>query len=116
MSVKPAPRQVPDPDVPVVDDDSRPTERGEKRKFTFPTAFTVLAIVLLLVWIASFFVPPGVYNADASGSPIPGTYYKLPRSSAVPARRPAPVADSPGATGAAPAGPTNGPGAPAPKP
>ena len=28
-----------------------------KKKFRFPTAFTVLAAVLLLVWIATFFVP-----------------------------------------------------------
>ena len=89
MSVKPAPRQVPDPDVPAVDDNSPPTEHAGKRKFTFPTAFTVLAIVLLLVWIASFFVPPGVYNADASGSPVPGTYHKLPECSAVAAGGPA---------------------------
>src|SRR5258707_10690063 len=116
MSVKPAPRQVPDPDVPVVDDDSRPTERGEKRKFKFPTAFTVLAIVLLLVWIASFFVPPGVYNADASGSPIPGTYHKLPECSAVAAGGAALVVDSPGETGVAPADATNAPGATTPKP
>jgi uncharacterized ion transporter superfamily protein YfcC len=48
------------------------------RKFKFPTAFTVLGIVLLLVWIASFFVPPGVYNADPqTGSPQPGTYHEL---------------------------------------
>ena len=34
------------------------------RKFKFPTAFTVLAAVLLLVWIASFFIPAGRYKTD----------------------------------------------------
>lgn len=29
------------------------------RRFRFPTAFTVLAAVLAIVWIASFFVPAG---------------------------------------------------------
>src|SRR5438128_12678181 len=49
------------------------------RKFKFPTAFTVLALVLLLVWIASFFVPAGKYATDpATGGPQPGTYHKLP--------------------------------------
>lgn len=57
-----------------------PLEPGEepKGKFKFPTAFTVLALVLLLVWIASFFVPAGVYNLDEAGAPVPGTYHELP--------------------------------------
>ncbi len=49
-----------------------------KKKFKFPTAFTVLLLVLLLVWVASFFVPPGAYKIDpATGGPIPGTYHTL---------------------------------------
>jgi uncharacterized ion transporter superfamily protein YfcC len=49
------------------------------KKFRFPTAFTVLAIVLVLVWIASFFVPAGRYATDpATGGPKPGTYHKVP--------------------------------------
>jgi uncharacterized ion transporter superfamily protein YfcC len=57
-----------------------PPEAG--KKFKFPTAFTVLAIVLLLVWIASFFVPAGKYATDAAtGGPKPGTYHKLPNCS-----------------------------------
>ena len=46
---------------------AEPPEAGEEapsKKFKFPTAFTVLAAVLLLVWIASFFVPAGVYNTN----------------------------------------------------
>jgi uncharacterized ion transporter superfamily protein YfcC len=62
----------------------KPSEPGEK-KFKFPTAFTVLAIVLLLVWIASFFVPPGTYKNDpATGGPVPGTYHELPSCSGAP--------------------------------
>ena len=37
---------------------------GEPKKLKFPTAFTVLAAVLLLVWVASFFVPAGAYKID----------------------------------------------------
>jgi len=60
-----------------------PTTDGEPRKkLRFPTAFTVLAAVLLLVWIASFFVPAGKYAVDpATGGPKPGTYQKLPNCS-----------------------------------
>jgi uncharacterized ion transporter superfamily protein YfcC len=60
-----------------------PPDQGPKKRLRFPTAFTVLAIVLLLVWIASFFVPAGAYNLDPkTGSPVPGTYHKLPNCSA----------------------------------
>ena len=47
------------------------------RRLKFPTALTVLAIVLLSVWVASFFIPSGVYEFDETG-PIPGTYSELP--------------------------------------
>jgi uncharacterized ion transporter superfamily protein YfcC len=73
-----------------------------KRSFRFPTAFTVLFLVLVLVWVASFFVPPGRYTTK-DGSPVPGTYHKLPSCSAVEAGGTALVVDSPGETGTAPA-------------
>src|SRR3954452_24161254 len=66
----PPPEQAAPPPAP-------PDEPTTQRKF--PTAFTVLAIVLLLVWIASFFVPAGRYQQDGvTGSPVPGTYHELP--------------------------------------
>jgi uncharacterized ion transporter superfamily protein YfcC len=73
-----------------------------EKRFKFPTAFTVLAAVLLLVWIASFFVPAGRYELK-DGSPVPGTYHKLPSCSAVAAGGTAIVVESPGETGTAPA-------------
>lgn len=56
------------------------TERADQqRAIRFPTAFTVLALVLLLVWIASFFIPSGSYEIDPeTGGPIPGSYRELP--------------------------------------
>ena len=49
------------------------------KRFKFPTALTVLAIVLLVVWLASFFIPAGVYEIDPeTGGPIPGSYHELP--------------------------------------
>ena len=48
------------------------------RRIKFPTALTVLAIVLLGVWIASFLIPSGVYETDPdTGGPVPGTYREL---------------------------------------
>src|SRR3954471_15857740 len=114
MSATSAPRTVEGPAKPS-QDGRAPTER-EKKKFKFPTAFTVLAIVLLLVWIASFFVPAGIYNTDADGSPVPGRHHELPSCSAVAAGGDALVVDSPGETGTAPADAQHAPGATTPKP
>jgi uncharacterized ion transporter superfamily protein YfcC len=86
------------------------SEPGTK-KFKFPTAFTVLAAVLLLVWIASFFVPAGAYQPDSSGSPKPGTYHKLPDCSAPAATAPSLDAESPTESGQAPADALAAPGA-----
>jgi uncharacterized ion transporter superfamily protein YfcC len=48
------------------------------KQLKFPTAFTVLAAVLLLVWVASFFVPAGAYDIDTkTDGPKPGTYHRL---------------------------------------
>ena len=80
------------------------------KKFKFPTAFTVLAIILLLVWIASFFVPPGTYDTDSSGSPKPGTYHELPDCSA-PASTAISHNDSATESGQAPADSKAAPGA-----
>jgi uncharacterized ion transporter superfamily protein YfcC len=83
-----------------------------RKRFKFPTAFTVLVAVLLLVWIASFFVPAGVYNTDpATGAPKPGTYHKLPSCSAPAATAPAIQADSPAESGESPADAKSAPGA-----
>jgi uncharacterized ion transporter superfamily protein YfcC len=50
----------------------------EPRKLKFPTAFTVLAAVLLVVWVASFVVPAGAYKTDPkTDGPVPGTYSEL---------------------------------------
>jgi uncharacterized ion transporter superfamily protein YfcC len=65
---------------PVVSEQPRAPE--ERKKLRFPTAFTVLAAVLVLVWVASFFVPAGAYKLDAkTAGPVPGTYHELPSCS-----------------------------------
>ncbi len=50
----------------------------KSRKFTFPTAFTILFILLILVAIATWIIPAGQYQVDAEGAPIPGTYQPVP--------------------------------------
>jgi uncharacterized ion transporter superfamily protein YfcC len=66
-------REVPASDAPA---------QQEKKPLKFPTAFTVLAAVLLLVWVASFFVPAGAYRIDAeTAGPVPGSYHELPSCS-----------------------------------
>jgi uncharacterized ion transporter superfamily protein YfcC len=83
-----------------------------QKKFRFPTAFTVLVAVLLLVWLAGFFVPAGAYKSDSTtGAPVPGTYHKLPSCDAPAATAPAIEADSPTESGQAPADAESAPGA-----
>ena len=48
------------------------------RKFTFPTAFTILFILLILIALATWIIPAGAYQVDADGAPIPGTYQQVP--------------------------------------
>lgn len=50
----------------------------KRRKFTFPTAFTILFILLILIAIATWIIPAGQYQVDADGAPIPGTYQPVP--------------------------------------
>ena len=66
-----------------VDQPSEAEAQPPKKKFSFPTALTVLAIVLMVVWIAAFFIPSGVYEMDDAGSPVPGSYQEIPSCSDV---------------------------------
>jgi uncharacterized ion transporter superfamily protein YfcC len=52
-----------------------------KRRFRFPTAFTILFFVLVLVWILTFIIKPGTYSyASCDGGspkPVPGTFQSI---------------------------------------
>lgn len=48
-----------------------------KLGFKFPTAYTVLFILLILVVIATWFIPAGQYDKNENGEPIPGTYHEV---------------------------------------
>ncbi|MFI2239520.1 YfcC family protein [Streptomyces chrestomyceticus] len=49
-----------------------------RRKFTFPSALTVLVVVTLAVWLLAFFIPSGTYDRDGDGTPQQGTYHRTP--------------------------------------
>ncbi len=52
------------------------TSTGKQRGF--PAPVTILALLLVLVWIAAFFIPSGAYQHDAGGSPIAGSFRFTP--------------------------------------
>ena len=52
-------------------------EPAEEQKSAFPSAITILAMVIVAVWIAAFFIPSGKYQFDESNRPIPGSYAQV---------------------------------------
>lgn len=52
-------------------------EAPKQRKFTFPTAYTILAILIVVVAVLTFVIPAGKYDTGADGAPIPGTYHTV---------------------------------------
>jgi uncharacterized ion transporter superfamily protein YfcC len=47
------------------------------RKFTFPTAYTILALLVVIVAVLTFVIPAGQYDTDPDGAPIPGSYHAV---------------------------------------
>ena len=54
--------------------------KPSRRKFVFPSAFTILFILLILIAAATFIIPAGSYDYNADGEPLPGTYHAVPQS------------------------------------
>jgi len=52
-------------------------EKQDKKGFTFPTAYTVLFALLILVVIATWVIPAGQYDKSEDGEPIPGSYHEV---------------------------------------
>ena len=48
-----------------------------KKADRFPTAFTVLTIILLVMWVLTFIIPSGFYKQDDNGNAIAGTYHHV---------------------------------------
>jgi uncharacterized ion transporter superfamily protein YfcC len=49
----------------------------EKKGFKFPTAYTILFLLIVVVAIGTWFVPAGSYDYNENGEPIPGTYHEV---------------------------------------
>ena len=49
----------------------------KKSRFTLPSAYTILFALIVLVAIATWIIPAGVYNLNAAGEPVPGTYHEV---------------------------------------
>lgn len=56
---------------------TEPETTKDKKRFSFPSAYTVLFLVLVLVWVVAFFVPAGRYKTDDAGQPIAGSYHRV---------------------------------------
>jgi len=52
------------------------TTEQVKKKFKFPTAFTILIIITVVVAILTFVIPAGQYTYE-NGQPVPGTYHAV---------------------------------------
>ena len=50
---------------------------GKKSRFTLPSAYTILFALIVLAAIATWVIPAGIYNLNAAGEPIPGTYHEV---------------------------------------
>ena len=48
----------------------------EKSKFRMPTAYTILFLLIILVAVATWFIPAGAYDY-ADGVPISGSYHAV---------------------------------------
>ena len=46
----------------------------EKKTFRMPTAYTILFLLIILVAIATWFIPSGAYEY-ADGVPVAGSYH-----------------------------------------
>jgi uncharacterized ion transporter superfamily protein YfcC len=52
-------------------------EGDDSKGFQFPSAITILVLVVLFMWVVTLFIPAGRYQTDADGAPIAGTYEQI---------------------------------------
>ncbi|GGV51017.1 arginine:ornithine antiporter [Streptomyces longisporoflavus] len=52
-------------------------EPQRRRKFTFPSALAILAIVTVAVWLLAFLIPSGAYDRNDKGAPVQGSYHRV---------------------------------------
>jgi uncharacterized ion transporter superfamily protein YfcC len=54
-----------------------PPPEEKKRRFTLPSAYTILFLLIVLAALATWVVPAGTYEVNEDGEPIPGTYHEV---------------------------------------
>jgi uncharacterized ion transporter superfamily protein YfcC len=52
-------------------------EPEKKRRFTLPSAYTILFVLIVLAAIATWVIPAGTYELNDAGEPKPGTYHEV---------------------------------------
>ena len=55
-----------------------PAAPEQKGRFALPSAYTILFALIVVAALATWIIPAGVYNLNAAGEPIPGTYHEVP--------------------------------------
>jgi uncharacterized ion transporter superfamily protein YfcC len=53
------------------------TEVEPKRRFTLPSAYTILFGLIVVMALATWLIPAGTYALDKEGAPVPGTYHTV---------------------------------------
>jgi uncharacterized ion transporter superfamily protein YfcC len=53
------------------------SEPEKKSRFTLPSAYTILFFLIVLVAMATWIIPAGVYDLNEDGEPVPGTYHEV---------------------------------------
>ena len=61
----------------MTDESTLSAEPEKKSRFTLPSAYTILFALIVLVAIATWIIPAGIYNLNAAGEPVPGTYHEV---------------------------------------
>jgi uncharacterized ion transporter superfamily protein YfcC len=67
------------PDVTTTDPDT-PSEEEPQRRFTLPSAYTILFLLIILTAAATWVIPAGTYDLNEEGEPIPETYHEVDAS------------------------------------
>jgi uncharacterized ion transporter superfamily protein YfcC len=52
-------------------------EPEKKGRFTLPSAYTILFVLIVLAAVATWIIPAGTYNLNDAGEPKPGTYHAV---------------------------------------
>src|SRR5436309_16058841 len=50
------------------------------RRFAFPSAYTILFLLLAVMAVLTWVIPAGQYDRGADGEPVPGTYHLVPQN------------------------------------